>query len=332
VTVVIPVFHGKPYLERCFRSVLATDYANMEIVVVDSSSTDGSVEYVSGFRNRSRHDIVTIRLNHNPGVCAARNVGAGCSTGQILAYIDQDSAPEPDWLKSAVSAFLQDERLGLIQCKLVVLNEDSTIDSLGYYLDKITLFPVQLVPPGVVPDRGDLRSRYIFGAKGAGMLVRKKVFDLVGGFDEGFFFWYEENDLCWRIWKSGYSIMLVPGSTVYHMWGSRRRSLPREYEFTTFFYAPRNYMMTVLKNGEFSQLPSILVHFSCWVGSAIVAVLRRRPVRALLILKALFWIAKNFRSIVSRRRMIPIDGRVPDDLYVNGSRAYLDRISRYIVG
>ena len=94
VSVIVPVYNVRPYLEECLESVVSQTYHNLEILVIDDGSTDGSGEICDRFaENDSR-----IRVVHqkNKGLGAARNVGLDLATGSVVSFLDSDDAFLPD--------------------------------------------------------------------------------------------------------------------------------------------------------------------------------------------------------------------------------------------
>ena len=90
VSCVIPVWNGEKYLGEAIQSVLDQTYSNIELVIVDDGSTDGTPDVIASFTNR----VTSIRQEQS-GPAAARNTGISASKGEIVAFLDSDDIWEP---------------------------------------------------------------------------------------------------------------------------------------------------------------------------------------------------------------------------------------------
>jgi glycosyltransferase involved in cell wall biosynthesis len=156
ISVVIPVFNGERYLDEAIASVVAQDYAPLEITVVDDGSTDGSVALV-----RDRWPAVTVVEQGHSGPAAARNLGAEFSTGDVLAFLDADDLWLPGKLKRQTEAL--DREQGF----------DCVFGAVRQFLSP-EIDPSELA--AVVTDSS--MPGYVPGA----MLVRRAAFWRAGGF------------------------------------------------------------------------------------------------------------------------------------------------------
>ena len=88
ISVIIPVYNVKGYLERCVESVLTQDYKNIEVIIVDDGSTDGSAEICEALASKDNRIVVIHQIN--AGISAARNAGIKKSSGDYISFIDSD--------------------------------------------------------------------------------------------------------------------------------------------------------------------------------------------------------------------------------------------------
>ena len=119
VSVVIPVFNGARFVRSAIESVFAQTHRPIEVIVVDDGSTDDSVEVIAPF------DEVILLRQQNRGVGAARNRAIERSTGEFIAFLDQDDWWFPDKLKQQLDVFAQDERIGLVHTAVSYFNDAS---------------------------------------------------------------------------------------------------------------------------------------------------------------------------------------------------------------
>ncbi len=109
-SVVVPLYNQEPHIEQCVEALLAQDYPeeDYEIIVVDNNSTDGSVDIVR------RYPRVTLLSETTQGDFAARNRGLEAACGEIIAFTDSDTAPEPGWLRAIAAQMSRDTNLGIV--------------------------------------------------------------------------------------------------------------------------------------------------------------------------------------------------------------------------
>jgi glycosyltransferase involved in cell wall biosynthesis len=167
VSVIIPNYNYSQYLREAIDSVLAQTYPEIEIIVVDDGSTDGSREVLESYGQR-----ISVIFQKNAGVSAARNNGVSQSCGEYIAFLDADDAWFPAKIERQVKMFESDAGLGLVHVGVV------EIDGIGNSL-------LELVD-GMDGQVADALLRFegpvILGG-GSGLMVPRRVFDEVDGFD-----------------------------------------------------------------------------------------------------------------------------------------------------
>lgn len=127
VSVIVPVYNVAPYLERCLDSVVNQTYGDIEIILVDDGSTDGSTEICDKYAAQDNR----IRVIHkaNGGVSSARNVGLGCIKGDYVIFVDSDDVIELDMIETLINhASVADS--DIICCLLDVVEVNGTTRSL----------------------------------------------------------------------------------------------------------------------------------------------------------------------------------------------------------
>lgn len=290
-------------MEPCLTSVLNTEYSNFEVIFVDNGSTDGSVEFVrrrfSGYLNNKLKLVINLG---NLGFAEGNNVGAKHATGGYLAFLNNDVEVEPSWLKELVAAEEADQEVAVTQSKLLMADRRH-FDSAGDILSS----------NGLLYQRGRLEEdigqydtpEEIFSARGAAMLIRRKTFEEVKGFDTKFFIIYEDVDLSWRIRLRGYKIVFIPTSVVYHM-GSATSSRKTLRNFLTF-HRQKNRLILVLKNYESKNMIRFLIRNLVLLSSGWL--IYRDPMPRF---KALMWTISNFKLIWKDRLKVQYTRLVDD--------------------
>lgn len=209
ISIVVLNYNGRAWLERCLGAAASELAPDCELIVVDNGSSDGSVDFIQ----RSFPAVRVVSLERNTGFAGGNNAGAHAARGRYVAFLNNDAAPQPGWLAALRHALDRDAQLGLAASCIVFLHDPSVIDSAG---DGLTRWggAFKRGHGGSVreaPNAGD-----VFGACGAACLVRRDVFQELGGFDSAFFAVYEDVDLSYRFQLRGYRCTYVPEAVVHH--------------------------------------------------------------------------------------------------------------------
>ena len=302
-SVVILSHNSKRFLGPCLKSVLATNYANYEIILVDNSSTDGSIDFVkSNFHQSPRLRLVLTQQNVGPS--AGRNIGARIAKGKYLAFLDSDTEVDAAWLASAIGILEQHPTIGAVQCKLRLMQDPSKLDYIGDFISQFG-FLVQKLPLGAPDNQAPRNPELVFGVKSAGMITRKALFDKIGMFDEDFFIYLEETDLCWRIWLAGCQVAFVPESVVYHCFAEPSKLVSPQTKFSAKYHGTKNYITTIVKDSGATNLLKITpIHVLLWLGIVMWHFAGRRTNEGIWVLNGMIYNLKNFRSIWHKRMIV----------------------------
>lgn len=168
VSVIIPTYNYARYINQAIRSVLSQSFHDLEIIIVDDGSIDGTKDVVSTFKD-SR---ITYIYQNNRGISSARNIGIGFSSGEYIGFLDADDLWMPEKLEIQLSLFKTKPSIGLIYTGYIVIDEAGTCIAIRI----------------AQPIEGDLVSQLILGNIVSGSattsLVRRACFDQVGLLDE----------------------------------------------------------------------------------------------------------------------------------------------------
>ena len=125
ISVIIPVYNTETYLDKCIRSVLAQDYGNLELILVDDGSTDRSGPMMDDLAEQDSRIVVIHKKNG--GQSSARNVGLDRAKGEYISFVDSDDHVTPDYLTYLLSLFPEDDGCRISACNhLIVRGEHST--------------------------------------------------------------------------------------------------------------------------------------------------------------------------------------------------------------
>lgn len=250
VSVIVLNYNGRRWLRPCLDALAAQHGAPpFEVIVVDNASTDGSPEavreYIQGMAaaaTKSAFEALhLVETGANLGFAAGNNAGARTARGAMLVFLNNDTVAEPDWLARLHGALPTRPQFALATSRLVFLDDPSTVDSAGDgYLRAGGAFKHGYGGPA-----GDaLTSREVFGACGGAFLIRRSVFEALGGFDERFFMVYEDVDLSYRARLLGFRCWYAAEAIVRHA-GSATLGVASP---AAVYYGQRNLEWTWLKN------------------------------------------------------------------------------------
>lgn len=248
VSLVIVTWNALALLKQCLPSVVATDYPDLEILVADNASSDGSSEWVETEYGEDAR-VRVVRHPENWKFCRGNNAAIPHATGKYVCLLNNDVEVPPGWLSPLVATMEADLRVAAVQPKLLQYDDRSLfeyagasggfLDRDGYPFTRGRLFDT------LEPDTGQYDdARDVLWASGAAILLRKSALDAVGLLDERFEMHMEEIDLCWRLWRAGYRVRVEPSSEVYHIGGA---SLPQG-DARKAYYNFRNNLLMLHKN------------------------------------------------------------------------------------
>jgi len=247
VSIIIVNYNGKHHLEKCLESLSKIDYANIETIIVDNNSTDDSVDFVS----KNFPDLILIKLNENKGFAEPNNIASKVATGDFLLFLNNDTIVTPSFISELIKPL---QNSGIAICQSLLLRPDDSIDSSGDFIDTLGVVYNSKTPISEI--------REISSARGASMMIKKNIFDQLGGFDEKFYFSFEDVDLSWRCWIAGYKILVVPKSVVYHLGGQTYQKLKDDMAFHGF----KNQLAMKVTNFEKKHAISRILKFFVTYG------------------------------------------------------------------
>jgi len=249
VSVAVVNFNGKEYLEDCFNSLASQNFPQdrLEVIMVDNASEDGSVEFV-----KVRFPWVKIITNkRNTGYSKAVNQAARSAQGEYLAVLNNDTRADSEWLNNLLLPVLSQSDVAC-SCSKILTWDGKHIDfvggSLSFYGHGFKL------NVGKADSKDYDRERPVLFPCGGAMLVDRKIFLDVGGFDEDYFAFFEDVDFGWRLWVLGYRVIFSPRSVVYHRYHATTAKFGYEKER---FLLERNALYTIFKNYNDEHLQKI---------------------------------------------------------------------------
>ena len=230
---VVVNFNAGPLLERCVRSLLGDTSAGAppEVVVVDNGSEDGSVDALLA----AFPDVAVVRPGANLGYARAANLGIAAARHDVVAVINPDAERRTGSAAAMLARFSADPRLGALGPRIrepggatypSARRMPTMAESAGHAL----LAPVWPANPVTrryrQEDEDPARARDVDWVSGAAIWLRRRALDDVGGWDERFFMFLEDVDLCWRLRAAGWRVAYEPAGEVLHVEGVSRARRP----------------------------------------------------------------------------------------------------------
>ena len=223
VSIVVPAHDGATLTQRCLDTLIDQSL-DVEIVVVDDASRDETSLLLESYGDK----ITVLRNEQNEGFARSTNRGVAASTGELVVLLNNDTEPRTGWLAAMVDYADHHPDVGIIGAKL--LYPDGRIQHAGVAFGP-TGYPYHLYCgfPGDHPATN--RSRRFQVVTAACMLIRRSVFDELGGFDEGFVNSAEDVDLCLRAGALGHEVHYCADAVLMHMESATRgREIQRQSE------------------------------------------------------------------------------------------------------
>jgi GT2 family glycosyltransferase len=338
VTAVLVVHNGNEWLPSVLATLAAQQYPALELVVVDSGSTDEGGELLS---RRIPADRL-IRLPRNVGFTRAV-VGAlthpAVASADALLLLHDDVVLAPDAIAHLVKALRDDTSLAIVGPKLREWSDDGVLAEVGMTIDRFGRAETRA-------ERGELdqgqhdRVAEVLYVNSAGMLIGREVFRELGGFDTRFPAYREDLDLCWRAWLRGYRVEVVPDAVGYHIGGGRPGRTLGGGQHGGRYLAERHSVATLLKNySPVSLLWAVPITFALALAKVLAFLLVRRFGEASAVVRAYLWNIAQLPRTLRRRRAVQRRRTVPDRsvtrLFAPGlprMRGYLETVGAWIAG
>lgn len=236
LSVVIPNWNGAHFLPTCLDALAAQTYDNIEVIITDNASEDGSRELVE----RDYEWVRWVGLPENRGFTGACNAGMRAACGEFVCLLNNDTEVHAEWAAAVVAAFERDPQIGSVASKMLLFDQRDHIHTAG------DLFTVngRAVNRGVwQPDTGQYDApEYVFSACGGSATYRRAMLQDVGLLDDDFFFSGEDVDLGWRAQLRGWRCLYTPHAVVYHHLSATGGGV------TSSYYDGRNLIYILVKD------------------------------------------------------------------------------------
>lgn len=310
VSAVVVVYGAAPLLQRCVTALRGSSGAEVEVVVVDNGCTDGAIE-----RLEPDEGVRRVAAGGNLGFGGGCNLGASLAIGDVLAFVNPDAIPAPGAI-AELTAALQDPSVGIAMGCIQLLRQPGMVNSAGGAIHFLGLgWAIGMGQPvSAFHERRDVAA-----ASGAGMAMRRTVFEALGGFTEKLFLYHEDAELSVRTWMAGLRVVFVPEARIDH-----------DYEFSRhvqkLYFLERNRLILLLTCFEARTL--VLLAPALVAFEAGITALAFAQGWGGTKLRTWGWIATHLPWVRSQRRRLQLLRQAPDRAFVHTLSARYDAEQR----
>ena len=235
-SVIIPNWNGAHHLRICLDALREQTYPDVEVILVDNGSTDGSQALVT----KQYPEVRLLALQRNLGLTGGNNAGFRAARGDILISLNNDTEAHLGFVEALVNALVEHPEAGMAAAKMLLFDRRDHIHSAGdgYGVDGIPFNRgVWQRDAGQFDEPG-----WIFGGCGGAVAYRRAMLDDIGLFDESLFMYCEDVDLNWRAQLAGWRCWYAPESVIYHKLSATGGGS------IASFYTGRNTLWVMAKN------------------------------------------------------------------------------------
>jgi GT2 family glycosyltransferase len=309
VFVIVINYNGVNYLKTCLSSLEQQTYPNYRIIVFDNASTDGSAEFLK----QNFPKINLIQAKRNLGFAEGNNLAIKFALGQKAEYVflvNNDTEAEDNLIEKLIATCKSDKSIGIGGPAIFDLKNKRSIQEMGIAIDRFG-YPFALKNNKNVSDA--------FFVSGCAMMIKSELMRTIGMFDEKYFMFAEDLDLCWRAQLAGYKIAVNDQVKIFHASGGTiSGGVVKEASYKTnvqrLFLRERNTLRTLIKNyGTLSMAKTVPFYVSLLLFESIFWVSILKPDAARNILKAIFWNIKALPDTFTQRALVQSLRRIEDN-------------------
>ena len=309
VYIIVINYNGEEYLKTCLSSIEKQTYPNYKTIVIDNASTDNSEEYIKEYFPK----LTFIQAERNLGFAEGNNLAIKKALEQKAAYVflvNNDTEFEIDLVEKLIKTAESDDSIGIVGPAVFDLKNKKSLQEMGMAIDKF----------GYALALKNLTDRdCVFFVSGCAMMLKSELILRIGFFDESYFMFAEDLDICWRSRLTGYKIIVNENARIYHAsGGSISGGVVKSSSYRTnaqrVFLREKNTVRTLMKNYDFSNLIKIvpfyvaLLFFETIFWSCIL-----KPDISKNLFKAIFWNIKMLPDTFNQRAVVQNLRKIKDE-------------------
>jgi len=302
ISIIIVNWNGLKWLDKCISSLQNQTYKNIEIILVDNASTDGSTNFVEEHFPK----VKVIRSTKNLGFSNGNNIGISKAKGEYILLINNDTWVENDFLNKLVD-FYENNNFDIIAPR------ERRYDKKENFNDYNTTIDIFGHPVYLHEEKGiQKQSLYLTGVC---LLFSKKMYLETGSFDNNFFMYCEEVDWFWRLNLLGKKYSYADDIFVYHEGAGSTGS---GIKYTTFLWRNQNTLQMLLKNYALYNLALILpIYLLLNVIEFIFFILIIKPKIAFSYIEGLLFNIQKLNIILRNRKWVQKNRKIKDSEILN---------------
>jgi GT2 family glycosyltransferase len=279
LSIIIVAYKAQKELEACLTSIYRNKpNVNFEVIIVDNNELRQKYNFLSKFKN-----VKYFKTSSNLGYGAGVNYGLIHSIGDYIMILNSDISISENAINILIDK-LSVKKIGIVAPKLLDMNSNEySLTGSSKLTPLSAIFALSIINK-ILPYNPISNNYYLRGkdrkspysldvVPGSAMMIKRDVFEQVGGFDEKFFLYFEESDLCKRVREAGYEIRILPEAKVYHGWEkstTKGEKTDRIFRESRMHYFRKHYgifwMVVVEAFTRFSKYTAILL-FITLVGA-----------------------------------------------------------------
>lgn len=214
VSIIVLTFNNLKYSKQCIESLYQhTPISDFELILVDNASNDGTPAWITDL-SKNNKNVKYILNKENCNFAGGCNQGAKIVSGEYLLFLNNDTILTAGWLSLMVECFGRDSKIGIVGNKHLFPNSDIVWHCGGVIGSDFTPKHIYIGHTNKSPMVN--KSREYSFVTGACLLIKKNIFENVGGFSESYKNSFEDVDLCFKVKELGYKIFYCCKSCIYH--------------------------------------------------------------------------------------------------------------------
>lgn len=251
ISIIIISYNSEDFIKNCINSVFKYKTKDSEVVVLDNASSDRTVEELNMFKDKINLIVSDKNLGFGKGI----NLAAKQSRGEYLFLLNPDTQVRKPFLDELVDFYNSDPNIGLIGVKTMTPNGNiqksvkKSPSVAGAFLEFILGVKNAYSEYAPMTDK-PIEVDVIYGAA---VMIKRNLFEKLGGFSDKYFMYYEDVDLCKRVINLGKKIYYYPNTEITHLVGATKSSMDR---------ALLNYQSSVIYHGHIGAFLLKIIFFA----------------------------------------------------------------------
>ena len=315
VSIVIPHYNNFDILKDCIDSLLNITYDNYEIIIVDNCSEDNSYELIKN----NWDNIKLYKTEKNLGYSGGCNFGAKHSKGKYILFLNNDTIHSRNFIEPLIEFLENNDNVSSVQPKIKNYYDKKYFDyagASGGFIDYLVYpFCRGRIFKTIEEDINQYDDIHqVFWTSGTAFITRKKIFDLLLGFDEKLFCHMEEIDYCWKNYLIGCDNYVIPQSVIFHK-GAQSLNYDSYYKK---YLNHRNSMILLLTNFQlYRSIKYFCIRLILEILSSIYELFKLKPMHFLIHYRSFIYLVFNFTYLFKRRKFIRKIRKVNDSKIIN---------------